>query len=63
MKCNQCDSCYINDTFCHELGCPNIGKRYDKESGTWISQYECSICGYMHDTETGCQYEEDENGN
>ncbi len=24
MKCDQCDSCYINGVFCHEHGCPNI---------------------------------------
>lgn len=24
MRCDQCDSCYINGVFCHEHGCPSI---------------------------------------
>ena len=35
MRCNQCDSCYINGVFCHETGCPNTGKVYDAGEDTW----------------------------
>lgn len=27
MKCEQCDSCYINGVFCHEAGCPEQFRR------------------------------------
>ena len=44
----------INFVFCHEIGCPNSSKRYDKESDTWISQYECFECGEMADDGEEC---------
>lgn len=37
MKCNQCDSAYINGVFCHEHGCPNRNKIWDNEEGEWIN--------------------------
>lgn len=46
MKCDQCDSAYINDVFCHEHGCPNIKR-----------PIECDICGYEiteDDAHEGC---------
>lgn len=35
MRCNQCESLYINGVFCHETGCPNTHKIYDKEEQEW----------------------------
>lgn len=35
MKCNQCDSMYINGLFCHETGCPNKDKVY--VDGEWVN--------------------------
>jgi len=42
MKCNQCDSIVVTygnsvTVFCHEHGCPNTNKVYDKEEGEWIT--------------------------
>lgn len=36
-KCNQCDSVYINGVFCHETGCPNRDKIYDKDEESWVT--------------------------
>jgi len=44
----------INGTFCHERGCPNIGARWDAESGDWIKQYTCFECGCRADVGTVC---------
>ena len=54
MICDQCEAAMINFVFCHEIGCPNSSKRYDKESDTWISQYECFECGEMADDGEEC---------
>lgn len=35
MRCNQCDSLYINGIFCHETGCPNANKVYDPVEKEW----------------------------
>jgi len=35
-KCNQCDSYYVNGVYCHEQGCPNQDKVYDKDEERWI---------------------------
>lgn len=37
MRCNQCDSLYINGVFCHETGCINTHKIYDKEEKQWVT--------------------------
>ena len=61
FKCDQCEALMINGVFCHEIGCPNSGKKWI--DGEWIAFYECFICGYdVRDGETcGCQEEaEDE---
>lgn len=36
MKCDQCDSVYINSLFCHERGCPNTFKDFDLDTGLWL---------------------------
>lgn len=40
MKCNQCDSVYINGVFCHEAGCPNQHKVYNAEDDVWQESNE-----------------------
>lgn len=45
IHCNQCVPMMINSIFCHETGCPNQRKKYNSESGEWISVYKCDICG------------------
>ena len=42
MKCNQCDSVVVTcgnsgPVFCHETGCPNTHKVWDKENEEWIT--------------------------
>jgi hypothetical protein len=59
--CDQCNSFTINGHFCHEKGCPNDGRRYDKESGRWIEQFTCPICGYERDIDAVCCDDEDFN--
>ncbi len=49
IKCNQCNSAYINGIFCHETGCPNTNSRYDAEDEVWIPVYECRECGFEVD--------------
>ena len=34
VKCNQCDSAYINGIFYHETGCPNKDKVFS--DGDWV---------------------------
>lgn len=58
MKCDQCDSAYINGVFCHEHGCPNANKVWDKESEMWVSVYECSECGEMIPEGESCPCQE-----
>lgn len=31
MKCNQCESAYINGIYCHELGCPEAWRDHYKD--------------------------------
>jgi ATP-dependent protease ClpP protease subunit len=54
MRCNQCEALMINGVFCHETGCPNANARYDRESKTWVKQYECRECGCMQDVGEVC---------
>ena len=42
MKCNQCDSMVVTygnsvPVFCHEQGCPNTNKVYDKDEDEWVT--------------------------
>ena len=45
MKCDQCEALTINGVFCHETGCPNSGKVWDKSDQQWVRVYECPECG------------------
>jgi hypothetical protein len=44
MKCDQCQWARINGVFCHEIGCPNSGKKWMGDRG-WVRVVECSNCG------------------
>ena len=46
MKCDKCDSAYINGHFCHEHGCPNTYQHYDKEEDVWVEIFTCRECGF-----------------
>lgn len=46
MKCNQCNACMINGVFCHELGCPNRGKKWNEETQNFETVYTCQECGF-----------------
>jgi len=37
MKCESCDSIYINGGFCHETGCPDAWKETSRD---------CFVCGF-----------------
>ncbi len=54
MKCDQCAIASINGRVCHEIGCPNIGARWDVESGAWVKQRECRECGCKTDDGEVC---------
>ena len=54
MRCDQCQALMIQGMFCHETGCPHEKSRYDEESGEWIRQRECWICGYTVDADNPC---------
>jgi hypothetical protein len=58
--CDQCDAAMINGVFCHEIGCPNKGSRWDAESGEWVKQRVCSECGYTVDADDECCSAEDD---
>lgn len=61
MKCNQCDSATINGVFCHESGCPNIGKRWNEEDQEFQEVYTCAECGSeyseIESLESCCQFD------
>ena len=44
IKCNSCEVLVINNIICHEIGCPNAGKRW--ENGEWVKYAECFECGF-----------------
>ena len=44
----------IQGLICHEIGCPYMGARYDKESKIWIKQRKCFDCGYTVDINDPC---------
>jgi len=53
-SCDQCEALMINGVFCHETGCPNMGARWDSESGEWIKQRRCFDCGCTVDADDPC---------
>lgn len=42
-RCDKCEALYINGVFCHETGCPNMGKKWVDER--WIRFINCFECG------------------
>jgi hypothetical protein len=54
MRCDECEALMINGVFCHELGCPNTGSRYDEYSCEWMKQRKCGECGCTVDEEDPC---------
>jgi len=44
----------INGVPCHETGCPNMGARWDAESGEWIKQRKCFECGCTVNADDPC---------
>ena len=54
VTCPQCELLAINGVACHETGCPNMGARWDAESGEWIKQRKCFDCGCTVDADDEC---------
>ena len=54
IHCDQCEAAMINGVFCHEIGCPNRGRRFDPDTGDWIKQRKCPTCGYLVDYDDPC---------
>jgi hypothetical protein len=54
-KCNQCDSMTINGVYCHETGCPNMGKTWIEDEGQWVSFIPCHDCGFDVREDTICE--------
>ena len=54
ISCDQCQMLSINGIACHETGCPNMGARWDSESGEWIKQRKCFDCGCTVDADDEC---------
>ena len=54
MRCNQCEMLSINGIPCHETGCPNARKTWDKEREDWILYVDCFDCGYPVEVGTVC---------
>ncbi len=60
INCDQCEMLSINGIPCHETGCRNQGARFDADTGEWIEQTECRICGYACDVGAECCTDESE---
>jgi hypothetical protein len=54
VSCNQCQMLSINGVPCHETGRPNMGARWDVDSGEWIKQRKCFECGCTVDADDPC---------
>ncbi len=57
MRCDQCQMATINGLPCHEHGCSNRNSRWDRwagESGQWVKQFACPVCGFRADVGTTC---------
>ena len=35
-RCDKCSPAVINGVYCHECGCPNFHKVYDKHEERWV---------------------------
>ena len=54
LTCPHCEMLSINSVACHETSCPNMGARFDRESGEWIKQRKCFECGCTVDADDPC---------
>lgn len=54
INCDQCNPLMIQKVFCHETGCPNQKKKFDPETGDWLSVRKCFDCGYEVAKEDPC---------
>ncbi len=54
MRCNQCEFLFINGVGCHETGCPNERKDWDKDRDEWILYVPCFDCGSSVEVGTVC---------
>lgn len=52
--CDQCVSVRINGLFAHEQGCPNRGKKWDRDEERWVRMVECRECGCDVEEGTSC---------
>jgi hypothetical protein len=43
ISCDRCEMLSINGVACHEIGCPNMGAKF--EDGEWVKYVECFECG------------------
>lgn len=43
LSCDQCEMLSINGVACHEIGCTNMGAKW--EDGAWVKYFECRECG------------------
>ena len=56
--CDSCNPSRINGVFCHERGCPNDGKSWDKERQQWVKYVPCRECGYEVEVGEYCDCQE-----
>ena len=54
VTCPQCSMLSINGIPCHEIGCPNIGARWDSDTKNWVKQCKCFECGSIVDVDYIC---------
>jgi|HubBroStandDraft_1064217.scaffolds.fasta_scaffold34755_8 hypothetical protein len=54
VHCDQCQMLAINGVACHEIGCPNMGARWDRGDQAWVKQRECFDCGCTVDADDPC---------
>ena len=59
MRCNQCVALMINGYYCHETGCPNTHKIYNKDRKEWIEFIDCYICGFPIEIGEICSCQEE----
>ena len=60
MTCNQCEMLSINGLACHETGCPNAKKEWDKDRQEWIAFVDCFTCGYPVEVGTACNCQDED---
>lgn len=54
VHCDQCQMLSINGVACHEIGCMNVGARWDRQGEVWVKQRTCRECGGKVDVDNEC---------